>query len=146
MITIVWFASVAMFIAAVAKHGWGQLPRWRRYYAMAAAPVALLVWLLVDRNLPVPIPEALVTPLAGALFGAWMIVVWVGVVIGVSQALRFNSGYSIAVRSAMQPAPPTSRPAVVQCWSCKAPLAVTEENRGTNVKCSRCGVKQTLPA
>jgi hypothetical protein len=49
-------------------------------------------------------------------------------------------------RPAMQPTPPVSRPAVVQCWSCKAPLPVTEENRGTNVKCSGCGVKQRLPA
>lgn len=101
MITIVWFASVAVFIATVAKHGWRHLPRWHRWYAVTAGPVALLVWLLVDRNLPVPIPQILVPPLAGTLFVAWMLVVWVGVVVGISQTIHFNSGYSIAVPSAM---------------------------------------------
>jgi hypothetical protein len=33
----------------------------------------------------------------------------------------------------------------VRCWSCKAPLAVNEQNRGQRMKCPRCGTKQALP-
>jgi hypothetical protein len=33
----------------------------------------------------------------------------------------------------------------VQCWSCRAPLIVTPETRGTKAKCPRCGTKQSLP-
>jgi hypothetical protein len=48
--------------------------------------------------------------------------------------------------AATTPAPSKQRTvAEVHCWSCKAPLAVTPETRGKNVKCPRCGTKQPLP-
>ena len=34
---------------------------------------------------------------------------------------------------------------LVQCWACRAPLAVTAGTRGKKVACPRCGRKQALP-
>jgi hypothetical protein len=146
VVTLVWFISIPIFIAAVAKVGWKSLPRWHRWYAMIAVPVALMVWLLIDRNVPVPIPAAIAAPFGAVLFVAWMVVVYWGIAVGVSQLVHFYRGRHGAAPSGMQLAPAASLPSVVQCWSCKAPLSVTEENRGQNIKCSRCGTKQRLPA
>ena len=33
----------------------------------------------------------------------------------------------------------------VTCWSCKSPIAVTSETRGSKVACPTCGTKQWLP-
>jgi hypothetical protein len=43
--------------------------------------------------------------------------------------------------------PSTTGPTVgqIQCWACRAPLAVTADTRGKKVKCPRCGTKQALP-
>ncbi len=39
-----------------------------------------------------------------------------------------------------------TRPTAIQCWSCKALLEVTKENRGRKVRCPKCGTRQSLPA
>lgn len=45
-----------------------------------------------------------------------------------------------------QPAPLSSEPVrEIRCWSCKHFLPVTPENRGTKVRCPKCGTKQALP-
>jgi len=150
VITLVWFVSVAIFIAAVAKEGWRSLPRWHRSYAELAVPV-LFVWVLTYPldYLKVRMPEAVVAPVAVVWGAAWMVVVYWGIAVGVSQAVRLSKGRlagSTPQPSGMQPASATTLPSVVQCWSCNTPLPVTEEARGRNIKCEKCGVKQRLPA
>lgn len=34
---------------------------------------------------------------------------------------------------------------VIKCWRCKEPLPFSEETRGTQVRCTKCGTKQALP-
>jgi Zn-dependent protease with chaperone function len=43
------------------------------------------------------------------------------------------------------PAAPAGAPAEIQCWSCRHPLAVTEDTRGRKVRCPGCGASQKLP-
>ena len=43
------------------------------------------------------------------------------------------------------PLPPSRGVEEVRCWSCKAKIAVTDQNRGKKLKCSSCGTKQRLP-
>jgi hypothetical protein len=51
---------------------------------------------------------------------------------------------SLRLTGAMPPPRPVSA-ANVRCWSCKAPLALTEETRGHKVACPQCGTRQRLP-
>jgi hypothetical protein len=65
---------------------------------------------------------------------------------GATPATRDTSASGDATGSTSTPLGTRPRPTSIQCWSCKGPIEVTEQNRGRKVRCSKCGTTQSLPA
>jgi hypothetical protein len=89
--TGLWFLSLIVLGVFLSKRGWRALPRWQRYYVVAAGGVAPFMVVFVDLGVPLPLPEFVIPVLVTPIFVAWLIIPFVGISAAIWQLRLLSS-------------------------------------------------------